>query len=283
MKFFDRFKKKTEPLQPPEVSPRLELSPVPNTSVTIFFDRPDIGNKEIEKSIQAAFGAEAVLSVDASRPSVTHFMLRIDGIDAICSYMPFPYPKEECDIPALLQLNRFITEDEQKALVNHKSFCILTEIGGGKTLAGKRSVCRMLTKLCASLLRIDGAAGACCGAASLLLGKRMYLNYAAIHAENEQDPAYFPSILWVLAYETRTDDGVPTVETCGLAQFGFSELQFYHPREDWSHSFERLYLMAILQITGKEIYKNMDAISFSEGSVSVFKQCGEKLSVIGGI
>lgn len=41
--------------------------------------------------------------------------------------------------------------------------------------------------------------------------------------------------------------------------------------------------MSMLQIVGKEVYKNMDTISFSEGELSIFKQNGNKLAVIGGI
>ena len=41
--------------------------------------------------------------------------------------------------------------------------------------------------------------------------------------------------------------------------------------------------MSLLQITGKEVYRNMDTIAFAPGQLSVFKQDGEKLVVIGGI
>lgn len=148
------------------------MFPVSNTAVTIFFDRSDIGKEEIEEIITEMFGGKSVLSIDSSRPSITHFMLRIDNIDVMCSYMSFPYPKEDCDILSLFHINHYILEEEQKALVEHKSFCVLTEIGGGKTLAGKRSVCLMLTKLCGALLHIEGAAGVYYSAGSLLLGKK---------------------------------------------------------------------------------------------------------------
>ena len=90
-------------------------------------------------------------------------------------------------------------------------------------------------------------------------------------------------MLWILVYQTRADDGASAIETCGLAQFGFLELRFYKPEEEWANSFEKLYIMSTLQITGKEIYKNMDTISFSKDTFAVFKQDGAKLSVIGGI
>ena len=84
-------------------------------------------------------------------------------------------------------------------------------------------------------------------------------------------------------YKRQADDGAPVIETCGLEQFGFLELQFYKPAEEWAHSFEKLYIMSIFQITGKEVYKNMDTISFSQDTFSMFKQNGTKLTVIGGI
>lgn len=283
MKFFEKFKKQKDSPQQPKASLQPELSPMPNTAVTVFFDRTNIEKEELERSITEKFGAAAVLSIDDSRSSVTHFMLRIDGMDVICSYMPFPYPKEECDIQALFRVNHYITEDEQKTLMEHKSFCILAEIGGGKTLDGKRAVCRVLTKVCGTLLCVEGAAGVCYSAANLLLGKKMYLNHAAISEREEADPEYFPSVLWILVYQTCAEDGTPVIETCGLMQFGFLELQFYNPREDWANSYEKLYLMSIFEITGKQVYKNMDTISFAPDTISIFKQCGEKLSVIGGI
>lgn len=258
------------------------LTPAPNTTVAVLFDRADIEIKEIEAAITEQFGAGAVLSVDSS-PSVANLMLCIDGINMMCSYMPFPLPKEEADIPALLGFNHYISEEEQRALAEHRSFCLLTEIGGGKNLADKRGVCLALTKLCGGVLKMECAAGVYYSAAQLLLGKSMYLNYASISEREEKDPAYFPAMLWVLVYQTRADDGAPTIETCGLEQFGFLELVFYKPTEEWACSFEKLYLMSTFQITGKEVYKNMDTICFTQDSMSIIKQRGRKLAVIGGI
>ena len=283
MKFFEKFRKKEDGTQHSQVDSQPAIEPASNTAVTIFFDRSDLEKEEIEKIITEKFGVTSVRSIDSSHPSVTHFMLQIDKIDVVCSYMPFPYPKEECDIPTLFRFNIYITEEEQKALAEHKSFCVLAEIGGGKTLEGKRLVCQMLTKLCGSLLHIKGASGVYYSAANLLLGKKMYLNYVAISEREENNTAYFPSMLWILVYQTRADDGASAIETCGLAQFGFLELRFYKPEEEWANSFEKLYIMSTLQITGKEIYKNMDTISFSKDTFAVFKQDGAKLSVIGGI
>ena len=79
------------------------------------------------------------------------------------------------------------------------------------------------------------------------------------------------------------EDGAGRIYTQGLRDFGFPELEFYKPTQDWAHSYEKLYLMSLLQITGKEVYRNMDTIAFAPGQLSVFKQDGEKLVVIGGI
>lgn len=283
MGFFEKFKRSKQPPKQPAVTPQLITAPKPNTGVMVFFDRSYVEIHELESAISQTFGADAILQVDNSRPSVIHLMLRIDGMEVMCSYMPFPLPKEEGDIPVLLNFNHFLSEEEQTAVVEHKSFCLIAEIGGGKSLTGKRAVCLMLTKLCGSLLQVDGAAGVYYSAAHLLLGKKMYLQYVEITEQAAGDPDYFPAMLWVLVYQTRTEDGVPTVETCGLEQFGFLELVFYKPTEEWAQSYEKLYIMSTLQITEKEVYKNMDTISFSKGELSIFKQSGKKLTVIGGI
>lgn len=283
MGFLDKFKKKKE--QPKETYAEQESvnGPKDNTMVTILFERPNIDTKEFEQIIVEHFGQEALIQVDNSSPSSTHFMVRLDGMELMCSYMPFPFPKEEADIPTLLSFNHYISEEEQKALGNQQSFCLVTQIGGGKTLEGKRAVCMNISRLCGALLTIDGAAGVYYSAAHLLIGRTMYLKHTAIMEQQDGNPEYFPSILWVLVCPSRAEDGNPTIETYGLEEFGFMELVFYKPTEDWAQSYEKLYIMSLLQITGKELYKNMDTISFTEDGLSIFKQSGKKLAVIGGI
>lgn len=283
MGFFEKLRRKKQASEQSSAAPACLSAPAPNTAVMLFFDKPCVEIEELQTVISKAYGADAISQVDSSRPSVTHLMLRIDGIEAVCSYMPFPLPKEEGDLSALLSYNHFLSEEEQLAVVNHKSFCVIAEIGGGKTLAGKRGVCLMLTKLCGCLLQVDGAAGVYVPHAHLLLGKTMYLHYAEMTEQEAGEPDDFPSMLWVLVYQTRAEDGASTVETCGLEQFGFMELVFYEPKEEWAESFEKLYIMSTLQITEKEVYKNMDTISFTQGALSIFKQSGKKLTVIGGI
>ncbi|MBD5136554.1 MAG: hypothetical protein HDT39_11435 [Lachnospiraceae bacterium] len=258
-------------------------APVTNTGATVLFNKPTIDVKEFETAITKKFGAKSIIKIDNSHPSVTHLTLHIDNIDVICSYMPFALPQEEWDIQELLSINHYISKDEQKSFVEHKSFCLITEIGGGKTLEGKRSVCIALTKLCGVLLMMESAAGVYVSAANLLIGKKMYLNHVSITEQQTGNAEYFPTILWILVYPAYTDDGASTIETYGLEQFGFLELVFYNPKEEWSQSYEKLYIMSTLQITGKEIYKNMDTISFSNDDISIFKQNGKKLNVIGGI
>lgn len=259
------------------------MGPSANTMVSILFDRPNVGIKEFEKVIVENLGQEALIQVDDSSRAVTNFMLSMEGIEFMCSYMPFPFPKEEADIPGLLSLSQFISVEERDALIKQRSFCLITQIGGGDTLEGKREVCLLISQLSGFILGIEGAAGVFYNKAYLLMGKKMYLKHVDIIRKEKGNPDYFPSILWVLVYPTRAEDGNPTVETLGLGQFGFPELQFYKPEEELPRSFEKLYMMSILQITGREVYKNMDTIYFTKDVLSIFKQNGEKLSVIGGI
>lgn len=283
MGFFDRFKQeKAAPKEACQI-PDPVRGPAPNTGVILLFDRPRIEIQEFRAAVCGQFGEEAILSVDKSSPSLTNLMLQIDQTDVMLSYIPFPLPEEEGNLPALMGVNRFLSQEEQQAVLGQKSFCLVTQIGGGATLEGKRAVCRMLTGLCAALLAVEGAAGVYYSAANLLLGKSIYLHYAAIAAQQAQNPDYFPVILWVLVYQTQAEGGAPTVETCGLEQFGFWELQFYRPTEEWAQSYEKLYMMATLQVIGREVYRNMDTISFTPDGLSVFKQSGNRLAVIGGI
>lgn len=283
MGFLDKLKKKKETPEQPVDKIEAVSSIQANTMVSMLFDRANIAVEAFEKVVVENFGRESLLQVDNSSPSITHFMLRVDGIEMMCSYMPFPLPKEEADIPALLNFNGYISEEERNAFMNQQSFCMIAQIGGGTTLEGKRAVCMAVSRLCGALLTMDGASGVYYSAAHLLIGKAAYLKHVAIMEQQNGDPEYFPSMLWVLVCASRADDGSPTIETYGLEQFGFMELVFYKPTEDWAQSYQKLYMMSILQITGAEFYKNMDTISFAEGELSIFKQSGKKLYVIGGI
>lgn len=283
MGFRDKFKKEKEPSEKACIESEQVRGPSANTMVCIFFDRPNVGTKEFEKVIVENLGQEALIQVDDSSHAMTNFMLRMEGIEFMCSYMPFPFPKEEADIPKLLNLSQFISVEERDALIKQQSFCLITQIGGGDTLEGKRAVCLLISQLSGLILEIEGAAGVFYNEAYLLMGKKMYLKHVDIIRKEKGNPDYFPSILWVLVYPTRAEDGNPTVETLGLWQFGFPELQFYKPEEELPRSFEKLYLMSIFQITGREVYKNMDTIYFTKDVLSIFKQNGKKLSVIGGI
>ena len=283
MGFFDKFKKKKELPKESQLLSETTAVPQANTMVNILFDRLKADVKELEAAITEQFGSKCIQHIDSSHPAVTHIMLRIDDIECVCSYMALPLPGDEWDIQTLLSKNHYITEEEQEMLINQQSFCIIAEIGGGRTLEGKRSVCLTLTRLCGALLTVDGAAGVYYSAAGLLLGRKMYLNYVAITRQQRGNAEYFPAMLWILVAPSQTEDGANVIETCGLGEFGFLELQFYKPTEEWAKSYEKLYIMSTLQITGKEVYKNMDTISFTEDGFSIFKQSGNKLAVIGGI
>lgn len=283
MGLFDLLKRKKEEKREESFQTEYPRSPTANTMQTVLFDRTVLDRGEMERTFVKWFGADAIQGIDDSRQGVTHFMLQIQGVEVVCSYMAFPFPKEEGDLSLLFGFSHYISEEEQAALANSESFCLVTQIGEGAALEGKRRACLTVTRVCGVLLGMEGAAGVYYNMARLLLGRKMYLHYAAITEQELENPDHFPSMLWILVCFTRAEDGAPTVETRGLNQFGFLELQFYKPREEWAQSYEKLYLLSMLEITGKEVYRNMDTISFTEDKISVFKKVGEKLSVIGGI
>ena len=70
-----------------------------------------------------------------------------------------PVPQEERDIPAMAQYNLFLNPQEQEAFVHHKSFWVVAQKGGGKTLEGKRRACWDFSLLCAALLELEGGVG----------------------------------------------------------------------------------------------------------------------------
>lgn len=283
MGFFDRFKKdkKDKPAKP-------QLPPPPpveaDTAAKLLFTRRTIPKEELREAVTGRFGAEAVSELDHSHPAVTSFLVRIEGLEFWCAHMALPLPPEEGNVAEMLKFSRFVTPEEGKALEGQHSFLLVVQKGGGSDLAGKRRACILHSRLCGALMELPGAAGYLYTGASLLLGPRYFLHHAGVLEREWRDPDYFPAPLWIHLYQSREEEA-PVIGTLGLGQFGFFELYFYRPKEDWAHVFEKLYLMSIFQITGRELYKNMDTIAFDPDDPdgdAVFKQSGQRLAIIGG-
>lgn len=276
MGFFDRFKKKTQAAS--EKSPQQQVET--DTLCLLVMDRVMQDASWAGEIVKGAFGSDAVGGIDADNPPLTHMVVKLEGMEFWCSYMPFPVPPEEMKIPDTPQYSLFDSE-EYKALRDSKSFWIIAQKGGGQSLEGKRQVCRLLTRLAGALLQIEGAIGVYVSAAELLISRRVYLQHVDILEKNTEDPDYFPAPLWIAIRQGQKGDRL-LMGTWGLRQFGFLELWFLDPKSDWSAIHEKLYLMSIFQITGKELYKNGDTIAFTPGNITLFKEMNGALFLVGG-
>lgn len=118
MGLFDKLKRNQK-------TPQSAIEPQPNTGVILLFDRPDIEHKEFEIAIAQNYGEHTILQIDTNSPSCIHLMLHIDGMDVVCSYMPFALPPEEADFPTLFGMNYCISDEERKALAEQNRFAYL--------------------------------------------------------------------------------------------------------------------------------------------------------------
>ena len=165
MGLFDRFKPKKKPSPQPEVP----FQPGANTSLLCFFDRDDLTPEELAEAVTGRFGAGTAGEIDRSHPELRHLTLTLDGREVLCSLMPAPYPG--LDLSRAVEYSLFVGDAEQQSLIGHRAFCLLTEIGGGSTLAGKREgICswgRLPTKTMPpsprSTGRTRGSLRRCCG------------------------------------------------------------------------------------------------------------------------
>lgn len=265
---------------PQESCAEIFCQPNPNTSGFILFEKRDISPHLLEAEITQRFGPEAITQTDFGDPSVFTMNVRLEGIDFWCSYVPFPVPKEEMDLPTAVQRNR-LSPDEREAISGNRSFLLIAQKDGGKTLEEKRRVCVQFSRLCGGLMELDRTVGFCLNTTGLLVSRREYLRHAAIlNGDGGKDPDYFPAPLWIWVLSQK-QDSAPTVETIGLREFGFMELQFFRPRQDFAEVCSNLYLMAVQEITGKAHYKNQETITYPGDRTAVLKQSGEKLSIIG--
>ena len=275
MGLFDRFKKKT--------SAAAACTPQPAVADTLCLLLMDRVMEDVTQAgglVENVFGVGVVGEIDQSNPPMVHMVVKLEDMEFWCSYMPFPVPPEEMQIPDTPQYSLF-NDEEYKALGGSKSFWLIAQKGGGQSLEGKRRVCRLLARLAGALLEMEGAIGVYVSAAELLISRRVYLQHVSILEKNTGDPDYFPASLWIAIRQGQKGDQL-LMGTWGLQQFGLQELWFLNPKSQWAEIHEKLYLMSIFQITGKELYKNGDTIAFTPGNITVFKEMSGALFLVGG-
>ena len=277
MGLFDRFKKKA-----PEPAPEWPKPPREDTMALLLMDRvlEDI-DPAIER-LKKAFGDSAVSDIDRSYPQVPAFTVTVDALEFWCSCLPMPVPREEQDIAAKAQHNLFLKPEEREAFCNHKSFWVIAQKGGGKTLEGKRRTCWNFSLLCAALLELEGAVGVSVINTALLVSRENYLSYRVqMEGRSWNDPDWFPVPLWLWFYRGLQEEK-PTVQTQGLTEFGLPELAFFDPKLPVQDVLNYLFTMSSWQITGKQLYRNMALIPLTEEVEVVSKQDGNTIFFIGG-
>ena len=278
MGFLDRFKRKKEPATAPEAPAGPGSAPEPDTAAVILLGE-DAGWAAVTKAVEERFGAQALVSTDNSAPNASAMTIRLEGVEFFCSYLAMPHPAEVYDLSSLQE--GLFSPQEREELLSHRAFLVLAQKGGGTSLAEKRRVCRLFTRLAGALAGLDGAAGVFLTSAELLISRRVYLYHAAILEKNWEDPEYFPVPLWISIRSGQKGE-VPMVGTWGLRQFGFLELWFLDAKSPWPELHEKLYLMSMFQITGRELYRDTDTIEFTPGNPSVFKELKGALFIVGG-
>lgn len=281
MSFFDLFKKKTavnsSSIQWPQ-------PPVADTMCLLLMDRVLDDVDVTAVNLKSAFGDQAVSEIAYDHPRVPAFTVTIDSLEFWCSYLPMPIPADTADIPTAAQYSFLLTDEEKQAFVNHKSFWMLAQKGGGTTLETKREACWKFSLLCAALLELEGAVGVhVVNRGGLLISKRQYFGQRELMEGKKptNDEGYFPSPLWVWVYGTHQGKAF-IIQTTGLRDFGLPELGFYEPKQYSTEEYlDFLYTMSAFQITGRQLYRNAAVIPLDEKTEVVCKQDGDILFFFG--
>ena len=75
--------------------------------------------------------------------------------------------------------------------------------------------------------------------------------------------------------------GKPVIQTRGLDDFGLPELGFFDPERPANELLDLLYAMSCLQITERQLYRNMALVPLDEKTEVICKQDGNILLFIG--
>lgn len=132
MGLFDRFKKKTSAAAAKACTPQ----PVEADNLCLLLmDRVMEDVTQAGGLVENVFGAGVVGEIDQSNPPMVHMVVKLEDMEFWCSYMPFPVPHEEMQIPDTPQYSLF-NDEEYKALGSSKSFWLIAQKGGGQSLGG---------------------------------------------------------------------------------------------------------------------------------------------------
>lgn len=88
MGLFDRFKKKTQTAA--KACPAQQVEP--DTLCILVMDRVLQDASQAGEIVKSAFGSEALGGIDSDNPPITHMVVKLEGAEFWCSYMPFPVP-----------------------------------------------------------------------------------------------------------------------------------------------------------------------------------------------
>ena len=279
MGLFDKFKKKPE-----ADTPQWPQPPRADTMCLVLMDRVLEDIEPAAAHLKEVFGAEAVGAVDRGHPIVSSFPVTIEGLEFWVSYLAMPVPPDTADIATAAKYALLLSEEEKAAFAGHKSFWMLAQKGGGTSLAEKRRACWVFSLLCAALMELEGTVGATpVNRGGLLVSRRHYLQQREMMEGKTWDnkDGFFPAPLWVWVYGTTSDGGKPVIQTRGLDDFGLPELGFFDPERPVNELLDLLYAMSCLQITERQLYRNMALVPLDEKTEAVCKQDGNILLFIG--
>ena len=180
MGLFDRFKKKPEPAAPPQpespATPQWPQPPQEDTMCLLLMDRVLESIDPAIDVLRSAFGENTVGNIDLSHPRVPAFTVTIGDLEFWVSYLPMPVPPDTLDVATAAKYSFLLSPEEKDAFTNNRSFWMLAQKGGGKTLEEKRKACWTFSRLCAAFMELDGAIGANpINRGGLLVSKRHYL------------------------------------------------------------------------------------------------------------
>lgn len=280
MGLFDRFRKKM-PESNGEETPEWPKPPREDTMTLLLMDRVLEDIDPALERLREVFGKKSVSGVDRSHPKVPAFIVKVEGLEFWCSYLPMPVPETTQNIPAKVPHNLFLEPEERDAFCAHQSFWLLAQKKGGRTLESKRRVCWAFSLLCAALLELEGAVGVSVANTGLLVSREHYLfQRGQMEGRTWNDPDFFPVTLWIWLYRGLSEKK-PTLETQGMREFGLPDLGFFDPEQPIQDVLNYLHTMACFQITGQQLYRDRTLIPLTEEVEVVCKRSGEKLYFIG--
>jgi len=175
----------------------------------------------------------------------------LHGITIAVAEMPLPIPPGDLEFPIK---TAWYWEDAEADIKNHKYHLVVFSNGN----MSKKEVSILLTKVAASLLKIENGLGVYWGSSSQVIQNEIFCGYADMMKSDTN-----PIPIWIKTTGYKNEDDSFYLYTIGLKDFGFRELEIEKYTGQWGDGLSFLIEISNYLIENGPVIKDGNTVGSS--------------------